>query len=125
MSTEQTSATRTREPFVPAAPYEMVIGGESVAASGGVGPVDPSSGRPWATIPQAGEAEVNAAVAAARAAAKGWAAASAETRQLMLWRLADAVEAEPERWARLLATENGRPVRGGPIARGAPPAPRL
>src|SRR4029079_8686204 len=70
----------------------------------------------WATIPQAGEAEVNAAVAAARAAGKSWARTSAEVRQELLWRLADALESEPERWARLLATENGRPIREATIA---------
>jgi acyl-CoA reductase-like NAD-dependent aldehyde dehydrogenase len=116
-STNQTDApTGSREPFVPAAPYELVIGGETVAAGDGFEAIDPSSGQAWATIPQAGEAEVNAAVAAARAAGKEWGRTSAEVRQAMLWALADAVEAEPERWARLLATENGRPIREALLA---------
>jgi aldehyde dehydrogenase (NAD+) len=117
MSPNQTEApSGAREPFVPAAPYELLIGGEAVAASEGFDAVDPSSGRPWATIPQAGEAEVDAAVVAARAAAKSGGRTSAEVRQEMLWRLADALEAEPERWARLLATENGRPIREALVA---------
>src|SRR5262249_55662092 len=100
MSTNQADRViGSREPFVPAAPYELVIGGEAVVAGGGFDAIDPSNGQAWATIPQAGEAEVNAAVAAARAAGKSWARTSAEVRQELLWRLADAVEAEPDRWA--------------------------
>jgi acyl-CoA reductase-like NAD-dependent aldehyde dehydrogenase len=117
MSTNQTDApTGSREPFAPAAPYEMVIGGEAVAASAGFDAIDPSSGQAWATIPQAGAEDVSAAVAAARAAGKSWGRTSGEVRQAMLWALADAVEAEPERWARLLATENGRPIREALLA---------
>ena len=116
-STDQTDApTGSREPFAPAAPYELVIGGEAVAAPDGFDAIDPSSGLAWATIPQAGAAEVDAAVAAARAASKEWGRTSAEVRQAMLWALADAVESEPERWARLLATENGRPIREALLA---------
>jgi acyl-CoA reductase-like NAD-dependent aldehyde dehydrogenase len=116
MSTTQDQATAAREPFVPATPYEMLIGGEEVAAGERFDAIDPSTGQPWTTIPQAGKAEVDAAVAAARAAGKAWARSSAETRQALLWQLADMVEAEPEHWARLLATENGRPIREATIA---------
>jgi acyl-CoA reductase-like NAD-dependent aldehyde dehydrogenase len=117
MSTNQADApTGSREPFVPAAPYELLIGGEAVTAAESFDAIDPSSGRAWATIPQAGSAEVDAAVAAARAAGKEWGRTSGEVRQAMLWALADAVEGDPERWARLLATENGRPIREALLA---------
>jgi acyl-CoA reductase-like NAD-dependent aldehyde dehydrogenase len=116
-STEAGEATtEARRPYEPSGPYELVIGGEAVAAGEGFDAVDPSSGQAWATIPQAGEGDVNAAVAAAKAAAKEWGRSSAETRQALLWQLAEMVESEPEHWARLLATENGRPIREATIA---------
>jgi acyl-CoA reductase-like NAD-dependent aldehyde dehydrogenase len=112
-----TAAERlARRPYEPSGPYELVIGGEAVTATDHFDAVDPSNGRPWATIAQASLAEVEDAVAAARAAAKSWGRTSAEVRQELLWRLADAVEAEPGPWARLLATENGRPIREALIA---------
>jgi len=110
------SAPAVRDAYVPSGPYGIHVGGEEVAAAERFEAVDPSVGRPWAEIPQASAADVERAVAAARGAFASWRRSSPATRQELLWRLADAVEAEPQRWARLLATENGRPIREATVA---------
>ncbi|HEY4277988.1 MAG TPA: aldehyde dehydrogenase family protein [Conexibacter sp.] len=110
------AATTTRDAYVPSRPYGLHIGGEEIAAAERFEAIDPSVGTPWAEIPQASVADVDRAVEAALAAFPAWRRTSLATRQELLWRLADAVEADPQRWARLLATENGRPIREATIA---------
>jgi (Z)-2-((N-methylformamido)methylene)-5-hydroxybutyrolactone dehydrogenase len=50
--------------------YQLLIGGEWVDAVSGetFETVDPATGAAWARVPEAGEADVDAAVRAARAA---------------------------------------------------------
>jgi aldehyde dehydrogenase (NAD+) len=105
------SATGARTAYRPPAAYELPIGGEWVPGGGSFEAIDPSVGRPWAEIPEASVADVDRAVAAARAAFAGWRRTTPAQRQEALWRMADAVEADGERWATLLSTENGRPIR--------------
>jgi len=105
------STTTSRAAYVPSGPYGLHIGGEEVPSGNRFDAIDPSVGTPWAEIPQASADDVNHAVAAARAAFPAWRRTTLATRQDMLWRLADAVVADPQRWARLQATENGRPIR--------------
>ncbi|WP_166848035.1 aldehyde dehydrogenase family protein [Isoptericola sp. BMS4] len=57
-------------------------------------------------------ADLDAAVAAARAAQPGWAALGHERRSALLHRAADAVEAQAEPLARLLSREQGKPLNG-------------
>ena len=110
------NAAASRQPFVPEGPFGLQIGGEELAANGRFEAIDPSTGEPWAEVAQASAADVERAVATAAKAFEGWRRSSPAERQEALWRLADAVEAQPERWARLLATENGRPIREATIA---------
>lgn len=108
MSTQSASP---RAPYTPSGDYALLIGGDSVATVERFDALDPSTGQVWTEIPQAAGEHVDAAVAAARRALSSWRRSSHGTRQELLWRLADAIEADPEHWARLLATENGRPIR--------------
>ena len=112
--TPETLAGRT--PFVPAGDHGLIIGGEEIATGEGFDAIDPSVGRPWARLPQATEGDVDAAVRAAAKAFTSWRRTDPGAAPGMLWELADAVEADPERWARLLATENGRPIREAYVA---------
>ncbi|UGS33821.1 aldehyde dehydrogenase family protein [Capillimicrobium parvum] len=100
-----------RGAYVPSGDYTLIIGGEPVATDDGFDAIDPSVGTPWTRLPQATEAHVDAAVAAATRAFATWRRTTASHRQRVLWEMADRVEAEPDRWASLLATENGRPIR--------------
>jgi acyl-CoA reductase-like NAD-dependent aldehyde dehydrogenase len=116
MSTTKVEASAgTRAPFVAAQPYPLLIGGEQVAAAETFVAIDPSVGRPWAELAEALPADVDRAVAAARAALPGWRATGPAERQRVLDTLADRIEADPE-WPLLLATENGRPIREAEIA---------
>lgn len=105
-----------REPFAPTEPYALHIGGRDVPVDARFEAIDPSTGEAWAEIAQASRENVEQSVAAARRAFKSWRRSTPAERQEALWRLADAVEAQPDRWARLLATENGRPIREATLA---------
>ncbi|MGV1047269.1 MAG: aldehyde dehydrogenase family protein [Solirubrobacterales bacterium] len=105
------SAATTRTPFSPDRPFGLLIGGDEVLPGERFEAIEPSTGEPWAEVGQASAEDVERGIAAARAAFSDWRRTSPAERQELLWRLADAVEADPERWARLLATENGRPIR--------------
>lgn len=105
------------ERFRPRAPYEMFIGGRWLPGDeGSFDAVDPSTGQVWANIPEASEAQARLAVDEARRALVDWRRSSPGTRQRILSAIADRVEADPDRWARLLATENGRPMREAYVA---------
>jgi acyl-CoA reductase-like NAD-dependent aldehyde dehydrogenase len=111
-----TTTSVARPGYVPPDTYRLFIGGEWAGTTGDFAAVDPSVGTEWARIPKATGDDVDRAVAAARAALPGWRRSSPAQRQDALWQMAERIEAEPERWARLLATENGRPIREAFIA---------
>jgi aldehyde dehydrogenase len=109
-------------PYEPAGKYGLFIGGEEVAGTEEFLARNPSTGRVWAELSEASEAQVDGAVQAARSAFASWRRSSLEDRQRLLLALAGAIESAGD-WPRLLATENGRPIReaGGadvPIAAG-------
>jgi acyl-CoA reductase-like NAD-dependent aldehyde dehydrogenase len=110
MSTESSTALRERVREHLPAPT-LLIGGEEVAALSGetIEDRDPSTGGLLAQIPNAGAADVERAVAAARAALPGWAGTSGAARGRVLCAIADALEADAERIASLECSDNGRP----------------
>jgi len=73
--------------------------------------VDPATGKPLIKVAQGGAADVDAAVAAARAASDAWSRTPGHVRARRLYALARAVQ----RHARLLAVletlDNGKPIR--------------
>lgn len=71
---------------------------------------DPYTGRPWAVIPRDGEAEVDAAVAAAKAAfrSRRWAGLTPSARGKLLVRLADLIAENAERLAAIETRDNGK-----------------
>ncbi|SOE18966.1 aldehyde dehydrogenase (NAD+)/phenylacetaldehyde dehydrogenase [Hoeflea halophila] len=73
--------------------------------------IDPSFGTVAAQVARAGEAEIDQAVAAARAALSGpWAKMTPHDRGQLLWRLADAIEEKKEIFGQLDAIDNGKPL---------------
>src|SRR4029453_12077391 len=64
-------------------------------------------------FPASGEEDVDAAVAAAAAAFKGWSATPAAARAAVLIRAADAVEARVGQMAGEKTPGEGKPLRGG------------
>lgn len=73
--------------------------------------LNPYDGSKLADIAEATEEDVDRAVAAAQAAAPGWAALSAHERGRLLLKLADRIEADKPIIARLEAMDTGHPIR--------------
>ncbi|MFC7327075.1 CoA-acylating methylmalonate-semialdehyde dehydrogenase [Marinactinospora rubrisoli] len=98
------------------------IGGRSVPGrSGRHGTVtDPATGAETARVALAGTAEVDAAVAAAKAAAPGWAASSLTRRTAVLFAYRELLNAHREEIARLITAEHGKVHSDalGEVARG-------
>ena len=116
------SVAAARGAYVPAGDYTLIVGGEPMAPDDGFDAVDPSVGSEWARMPQATEAHVDGPWPPRRGSIPG--VASQHPGGTPGVRVADRrrIEAEPDRWARLLATENGRPIREAysPTSRPAP-----
>ena len=92
----------------------MLLGNEWIGATSGrtVTSVDPYTGQPWATVPDADAEDVEASVACARTAFEGsWGALSGEARGRLLLRLADLIDRDAPRLARIESTDNGKVVR--------------
>jgi acyl-CoA reductase-like NAD-dependent aldehyde dehydrogenase len=90
----------------------LLIGGDRIAsASGGsYEHHNPATGLMQATVPLAGVAEVEAAVAAARAALPVWRATPIPERIAILLRLADLLDRDRSEAAAINALDNGTPV---------------
>ncbi|HEY6748820.1 MAG TPA: aldehyde dehydrogenase [Mycobacteriales bacterium] len=94
--------------------FRMLVGGEAVDALSGATfeSENPYTGEPWAVVPDGGPADVDAAVGAARAALEGeWGALTGFARAALLHRLADLIDANAERLARLEVDDSGKLYR--------------
>src|SRR5215469_4959005 len=94
--------------------FRMLIGGKAVGAASGATfeSHDPYTGQPWALVPDGGPADVDAAVAAARAALDGeWGSMTGFGRAALLRRLADLIAADADRLARLEVNDSGKLYR--------------
>src|ERR1700744_2649967 len=93
--------------------FDLLIGGESSSAATGAtyASVDPFPGSPWARVPDGGAADVDRAVAAARAALNGpWGALTATARGKLLLRLGKIIAREAEQLAELEGGAGGKLV---------------
>jgi acyl-CoA reductase-like NAD-dependent aldehyde dehydrogenase len=87
-----------------------------------------STGERVATVPEAAEADVDAAVAAARRAfddPSGWSSWEPARRAAALERLATELEARAQEIGRLVSTQNGMPVALSPLIEGMTPVGTL
>jgi aldehyde dehydrogenase (NAD+) len=94
--------------------FELLIGGEPASAASGAtyDSVDPYTGLPWARVPDGAAADVDRAVAAARAALNGpWGQLTATARGKLLWRLGEVIAREAENLADLEVRDGGKLVR--------------
>ncbi len=92
---------------------KLLIGGQWVDGLAGatIDVIDPYTGSKIVTVAEAREEDVERAVAAAQAAAPGWAKMAAHERGRLLLKLADRIEADIDYLARLEAQNTGHPVR--------------
>ncbi|HEX4221674.1 MAG TPA: aldehyde dehydrogenase [Pseudonocardiaceae bacterium] len=94
--------------------FRLLIGGKAVDALSGATfeSQNPYTGEPWAVVPDGGPEDVDAAVAAARAALDGeWGELTGFGRAALLHRLGDLVSANAERLARLEVNDSGKLYR--------------
>ena len=92
----------------------LSIAGEHRPAASGrsYSSVDPFTREPWAVVPDAGRADVDAAVAAARGALAGqWGRLTANQRGKLLFRLADLIARDAEKLAEMETRDNGKLLR--------------
>ncbi len=103
-----TGATLPDEPF---RPRHLIAGQWCDSTDGATSDrMSPAHGVLVSRAARGGVAEVDAAVAAARAALPGWAATSGKARAAVLLKVADLIEANTERMALLECLETGKPI---------------
>src|SRR5437764_1494106 len=93
--------------------HGLLIDGEFGAAADGrtFETLDPATGSPIASAAQAGAADVDRAVGAARRALEGkWGTMPAAQRGLLINRFADLVEQHGDELAEIESLDNGKPV---------------
>ncbi|MDP4598215.1 MAG: aldehyde dehydrogenase family protein [Pseudomonadales bacterium] len=90
--------------------FDMLINGQLVSGSRTLDVIDPATAQVFASCACASEAQLEQAIAAAKAAFPGWAATPIEQRKAIMLQMADAVDAEADTLARLLTCEQGKPL---------------
>ncbi len=90
--------------------FQNIVAGKLQPVSATFKSFDPFTGKPWALIPREGKAEVDAAVAAAKAAFRSpeWGGLMPTARGKLLVRLADLIAENAERIAAIETRDNGK-----------------
>ena len=98
-------------------PNQLVVGERllAVASGGEVQHINPATGKPQRMIPMAGPAEVEQAVAAARAALEGWRMLPSSERRRLLMRFAALIRENIDTLSATAALEIGSPVSQMPF----------
>src|SRR6516164_5566251 len=90
--------------------FRLLINGRLVKGASTLDVINPATGRTLAAAPRADRAQLDQAVAAAKAAFPTWSAMPLRQRAALLVKLADALEADQGAFARLLTQEQGKPL---------------
>ena len=91
----------------------LLIGGAWSSAGSTFPTIDPATGEEIAVLPRGGQAEIDAAVAAARAALPAWRATTPVNRARVLWAMADLLERHIDELAELETLDQGKPLYVG------------
>ena len=89
---------------------QSFIDGESVASAEVYDNIDPATGASLGAVARAGGDEIDRAVTAARSASKPWRDTSPAERSALLGRIADLVDEDRERLARIECEDTGKPL---------------
>ena len=89
--------------------FAMLINGARVGSAASLNVVNPATEQVIASVPDASEADLDAAIAAARAAFPAWSAKSLDERRAVLNQMGDAILANVDPLKRLLTREQGKP----------------
>jgi acyl-CoA reductase-like NAD-dependent aldehyde dehydrogenase len=90
--------------------YNLLIDGEMVPGDLTMPVLNPATEDVLAQCPRASKQQLDSAVAAAKAAYPSWAATPIEERRRLVTRMADVIEANADELARLLTSEQGKPL---------------
>lgn len=91
------------------AQYRMLVAGKLTGAAERFEVINPATEQVIASVPDASQADLDAAIAAARAAFPAWSAKSMDERRAVLNAMGDAILANVDELKRLLTTEQGKP----------------
>src|SRR5262245_52897003 len=89
----------------PKTQFRLLIDGKLVEGAGTLDVINPATGRVLTAVPRADRAQLDQAVAAAKTAFPTWSATPLRERAALLVKLAEALEAEQGRFARLVTEE--------------------
>ena len=92
--------------------FTMTSNGESATSAAVVETFNPATEELIARVPDASRDQLDAAVAAAKAAFPAWSARSIAERQAFVAKIGDVIEAHAEDFMRLLTREQGKPRAG-------------
>ncbi len=92
--------------------YTMTIGGRPAKSGTTFKAFNPATGQAIAEVPDASEAQLNEAVAAAREAFPAWSQLPLAGRQAALWAVAQVIEENAQALMALLTKEQGKPRSG-------------
>lgn len=92
--------------------YPLVINGESICNEDAFDVINPATGKAFAKCSTASPEQVDAAVAAAKAAFPSWSKTSHEERKGLLHQLAQLLEDNLPEFMDLITTETGKPLKG-------------
>jgi acyl-CoA reductase-like NAD-dependent aldehyde dehydrogenase len=90
--------------------FRLLIDGQLVEGADTLDVINPATGRTLAAAPRADRAQLDQAVAAAKTAFPAWSATPLRRRAALLVKLAEALEARQDEFARLLTQEQGKPL---------------
>src|SRR5258708_18383018 len=90
--------------------YNLLIDGKMVPGDLTMPVLNPATEDVLAQCPRASKNQLDAAVAAAKAAYPAWAATPIEERGKLVIKMADVIEANSSELARLLTSEQGKPL---------------
>lgn len=88
----------------------LLVDGNWSSAGATIATLDPATGAENGVIPRASASDVDAAVAAARAAFPGWRSTTPAKRARILWAIADLIEANIDELAELETLDQGKPL---------------
>lgn len=90
--------------------YKLLIGGKLVDGASTMEVLNPATEKVLAICPRGSEAQLDQAVAAAKAAFREWSKTSIGERRAMLLKLGDAINEDRSDLTRLLTQEQGKPL---------------
>ena len=94
----------------PSPEYLLLINGELRPGAASLGVINPATGKLLARCARADQAQLEAAIAAAKAAFPAWSNTTIQMRRQALLKVADTLESRIPEFAKLLTQEQGKPL---------------